>query len=668
MKKTPNTIIESLGTYLPPDTYSTREIMDGCKNRVRFPLEKISGIKNRHMAGQEEFSIDLARKAVADCLKNSKYQAEEIDALICCNISRVDGPDRLSFEPSTSVKLRKYFGLKNALVFDITNACAGMFTGIHIVNNLLATGAIRCGMVVSGEYITHLTQTAQEEITGFMDSRMACLTLGDAGAALILEKSPNDQQGFQQLDLHTFGRYSPYCTAQLSETGSWIMYTDSVNLTDVAIKSGAEHSLAALDKADWQPDGFEHLIMHQTSKLTLNSARKEINKLLKSPVFDDENTVNNLEERGNTASTAHFIALADKIRDSKIQSGDKVAFGISASGLTIGTALYVLDDLPDRMRLNGSAKPASRKKATRATSIPKLPGIRIESVGILGRESKDIKGTMELAKQAASNCLASSKYQPNDVDLLIYSGVYRENYLMEPAYAALLAGELSINATVSKPEDKKTLAFDIFNGSVGFLNACYTAQQMLASGTSTTAMIAAAEHENNAENFADQLTGIAETGSALMLDLHPEAGKGFSSFHFRYEDAQEDAYTSNCITTDEVPRLEVVKQGDLESLYIQSILPTVQEFLHRESTDLDQVDLILPPQISSGFIKNLGLALEQPADKFVNALNAETDFFSSSLPVALNHALQTDLAKPGSTALIIAVGSGIQTGCALYHF
>ncbi|GAB5522535.1 MAG: hypothetical protein Roseis2KO_04070 [Roseivirga sp.] len=666
MKKTPNTIIESLGTYLPPDSFSTREILDGCKNRIRFPLEKISGIKNRRMAGQEEFSIDLARKAVADCLKNSKYQAEEIDALVCCNISRVDGPDRLSFEPGTSVKLRKHFGLKNALVFDITNACAGMFTGIHIVNNLLATGAIRCGMVVSGEYITHLTQTAQEEITGFMDSRMACLTLGDAGAALILEKSPNDQQGFQQLDLHTFGRYSPYCTAQLSETGSWIMYTDSVNLTDVAIKSGAEHSLAALDKANWQPDSFEHLIMHQTSKLTLNSARKEINKLLDSPVFDDENTVNNLEERGNTASTAHFIALADKIRDSKIQSGDKVAFGISASGLTIGTALYVLDDLPDRMRLNGSAKPVQREKAGRVVS-PKLPGVRIASVGILGEESRDVKGTMELAKQAAGNCLKSSKYQPNDIDLLIYSGVYRENYLMEPAYAALLAGELSINATASKPEDKKTLAFDIFNGSIGFLNACHTAQQMLASGSSTTAMIVAAEHENNAENFVRELTGIAETASALILDLHPESDKGFSSFHFRHDETLIDQYTSDCDTT-AVARLVVAKADNLESQYIQSILPTVQEFLDQEGISLGQVDLILPPQISSGFIKDLSSALGQPVDKFVNALKTDTDLFSSSLPVALNHALQTGLAKPGSTALIMAVGSGIQTGCALYHF
>ncbi len=667
MRKSPNTIIESLGTYLPPDTFTTREILDGCKKHIRFPLEKISGIKNRRMAGKEEFSIDLARKAIADCLKNSKHKAGDIGALICCNISRVDGLNQLSFEPSTAVRLRKHFGMEKALVFDITNACAGMFTGIHIVNNLLATGVIHCGMVVSGEYITHLTQTAQEEITSFMDSRMACLTLGDAGAAVILEKSENEHEGFQKLDLHTFGRYSPYCTAQLSETGRWIMYTDSVNLTDAAIKSGAEHSLTSLEKAGWQPDGFEHLILHQTSKLTLNSAKKEINKLLPSPVFDDSNTVNNLEERGNTASTAHFIALADRIRENKIQSGDKIAFGISASGLTVGTALYVLDDLPERMRLNGSARPAQVSDKLPVEAKPGLPGVRLESVGVLGHEAKNIGSTMELAKQAANRCINTSQYQISDIDLLIYSGVYRENYLMEPAYAALLAGELSMNATLSKPEDQKTLAFDIFNGSVGFLNACHIAQQMLAAGSCSAAMIAAAEHENNTENFPDKLTGLEETGSAVILDLHPEESKGFSSFHFGYED-EPDHYIGECITRDNLPCLEVSKTADLEAVFIRSVLTTVKALLDSEGITLDQIDLILPPQISSGFITNLSVAMAQPQDKFIDAVDARSDLFSSSVPNALAYALKNGLAQPGSTALVIAVGSGIQTGCALYHF
>jgi 3-oxoacyl-[acyl-carrier-protein] synthase III len=152
-----HTLIESIGVYLPNQSVSTDDILQGCKNRFQFPLEKITGIQTRRVVGQDEYSIDLAEQAVNECLASSKYNPADIDLLICCNISRIDELNFLSFEPSTSIKLRHHFGFSNAIVFDLTNACAGMFTGIYIVNDLIKTGAIRRGMVVSGEYITHLT-------------------------------------------------------------------------------------------------------------------------------------------------------------------------------------------------------------------------------------------------------------------------------------------------------------------------------------------------------------------------------------------------------------------------------------------------------------------------------------------------------------------------------
>src|SRR5205814_10076653 len=100
------------------------------------------------------------------------------------------------------------------------------------------------------------------------------------------------------------------------------------------------------EHAGWPPESFHHLIMHQTSRMTLNSASREINRLFKSKICTDENTINNLEQRGNTASTSHFVAVADNISNKKINTGDKIVFSVSGSGLTIGTALYVFDDLP----------------------------------------------------------------------------------------------------------------------------------------------------------------------------------------------------------------------------------------------------------------------------------------------------------------------------------
>ena len=54
-------LIESLGVYLPPKVVSTDEILSGCKIDLRFPLERVTGIRYRHVAGDNEFSVDLAR-------------------------------------------------------------------------------------------------------------------------------------------------------------------------------------------------------------------------------------------------------------------------------------------------------------------------------------------------------------------------------------------------------------------------------------------------------------------------------------------------------------------------------------------------------------------------------------------------------------------------------
>src|SRR5712692_4594611 len=100
------TLIESLGIYLPEKDVSTEDVLRSCTKPVLFPLEDFTGIKSRRVAGEGEFSIDLAKKAISTCLANSKYSPADIDMLICSNCSRYDGPNyAFSFEPSTSIRL-----------------------------------------------------------------------------------------------------------------------------------------------------------------------------------------------------------------------------------------------------------------------------------------------------------------------------------------------------------------------------------------------------------------------------------------------------------------------------------------------------------------------------------------------------------------------------------
>src|SRR5262245_3725274 len=493
-------LIESLGVYLPARVVSTEEVLRGCKVKLRFPLERVTGIEYRHVAAENEFSVELAHQAILDCLSRSTYAPDDIDLIISCDTSHSTGFLRHSAEPATALKLKHDFGLSNALAFDVTNACAGVFTALLIVQSLLDAGAIRTALVVSGEHITHLVRTAQLEIENFRDPRLACLTLGDAAVALVLERSENPAAGFESITLQTLGQHSALCVGKQTDRshGGAVMLTESGTLARVAIEESVNRTLTALRRNGWFPAGFQHCIMHQTARVAVEEVVRVLNRKSGESVLHHRNTINNLKHRGNTASTTHFVALMDHVRNGRIESGDRVVFGIAASGITSGTALYTLDDLPDRLR----GAPPLRKANGRASRnghrpFRRLQPVRIESVGILPAGSAATGNAVSMLAAAARECLARSRYQRRDIELLINAGVYRNDFLCEPAVATLVAGRLQSDDAVSGSADPGTLAFDLTCGSLGALQACYVAANMIASGRIRTAMVMAAEIELN---------------------------------------------------------------------------------------------------------------------------------------------------------------------------
>ena len=665
-----NTLIESLGVFLPAEAVSTADLVAGCRVKLGFPLERMTGIRSRRMAGKHEFSYDLAEKAAADCFAHSRHGPEAIDLLICCNISRCDGPDfRFSFEPSTASRLQGAFGMAHAMAFDISNACAGTFTALTIADAYLRSGAARRVMVVSGEYISHLSATAQREITDFVDARIACLTLGDSGVAVILEASESEGVGFHDLDLFTLGKYSDLCVAKVTDQphGGAIMITDAVRSSAVTINQAVGHALGTLRGRGWDPGSIDHLLMHQTSETTLDGAVREINRAAGRTVCHRGNTVYNLAERGNTATNSHFVALMDNIRSGVIRPGARVVFGVSGSGQTVGTALYTLDDLPDRLRAPANAvdRPAALREPW--TPLETGPRVRIESVGLVpeGECSADSVG---LIRRASGDCLGRSAHPKGEIGLIIHSGVYRTEFLSEPALAAIAAGALEINHDGETVGDRKTLAFDLMNGAVGTLQACQVAARMIAAGRTPNALILASEVENNAgAGGADEPpVGIKPTGSALVLEPSPD-GEGFGPFLFRSFPEHAGLEVSHTAFREGRTSMRHSRLGSFESHLLESIRLTVAELLGREGVAPRDLAMVLPPHGSASFVARLAGVLGLPPDRFTNLPDGGQDYFTSSLAYAFRAAQDAGAISEGGTVLIIAAGSGIQVGCCLYH-
>ncbi|WP_054813406.1 non-ribosomal peptide synthetase [Nocardia arizonensis] len=671
---TGTTVIESIGVYLPDTVVPTADVLTGCDRPVELPLEQLTGIKNRRIAGQEEFTLDLARKAAENCLAKSGHDAASIDLLICTNISKVEGPDnRLVFEPSTSSQLRALLGMTDALSFDLSNACAGMFTGITVADAFLATNLVRTAMVVSGEYISHIIDTAQREITDFLDDRLACLTVGDAGAAIILERDPTGRAGFHDLRLRSLSRYSDLCIGKATDQphGGAIMRTKAVEQTAVAVRKSVPFATQMLERYGWQPETVDHILMHQTSQASINDAVATINRTFGRTVSTPDNTVSNLEQRGNTASTTHFVAINDLVEQDRLRPGDRMLFGVTGSGQTIGAALYTFDDLPDRLRNgrpavsrpngNGNGNGSESEYGRRSD---RKPTVRVDAVAVAVPTGEE--KALDLAVRAAGACIDESSIPREDIGLVLYAGVFRDDCIVEPAMAAFVADELKINDDPAQPFDHGTFVFDVRDGNVGFLKACHIAATGIDAGKARSALVVAAEADPEHPSRAAELRGVRHTGSAVLLSAAQD-GVGFGGFHFAAFPAYLDAVTSfagggngNHIEFDQRP--------DIEDIYLGFIPEVVAELLKSESLALSDMKVILAPQISTEFLGNLAERIGVAGEQIIDVTDGGPDLYTSSLPAALRYCREGGRVTSGDIGLVITVGAGVQIGCAIYHF
>ncbi|MCX7816227.1 MAG: hypothetical protein N2317_01780 [Syntrophales bacterium] len=334
---------ESIGAYVPESRLSTKELMDRVSMWGKIDLESLTGIRERRVCSKGEDSYTLSVQAALECFKYSNYAPSDMDMLISCSISRFkDGPNYI-YEPPLSLYIREAIGAKRAIHFDITNACAGMLTGVMIMDNFIRRGVIERGMVVSGEYITTLSENALPKVKTIMSKQLASLTVGDCGAAVILERSQPGKSSLFISNFVTLAQWCDLCIGKASrKSPGAVMFTDARKIHQVAIRDMPVILERALKDAGISLGDIDHIIPHQTSIRAISSGRKHLAHYFGMP---PRNVIVNLEEFGNTSSTTHFLALYRFLKERAFQEGDRLALIALASGLVIGVIIFTMDDL-----------------------------------------------------------------------------------------------------------------------------------------------------------------------------------------------------------------------------------------------------------------------------------------------------------------------------------
>lgn len=288
---------------------------------------------------------------------------------------------------------------------------------------------------------------------------------------------------------------------------------------------------------------------------------------------------------------------------------------------------------------------------------------RIESLGVsLPRRRLLRWGSLRHAVEAGELCLEASHYRPEDVQVLVNAGVYRDGHVCEPAIACYVQHALGINIDF---HGRRTLAFDLLNGGVGMLNAAHVVSSLLLAGEVHAGMVVASEIDS--DRRPDPSFTYAPTGAALLLDLSPRGDTGFGPFAFDTREDQADLCTAVVSLKEKHGHLLVTRRAELEDAFLARAASAAAEALERDGLRKEDVDLVVPAQVSPSFLSRLPAALGIPREKVLDLTSELPDTLTTSVFLAFERARATGRLGPGSKALLLAVGSGVTAGAVAYR-
>ena len=266
---------------------------------------------------------------------------------------------------------------------------------------------------------------------------------------------------------------------------------------------------------------------------------------------------------------------------------------------------------------------------------------------------------LHLAVAAAKTCLHRAGRDPDEVDLLINAGIYRDRNLAEPALAALIQQDVGANPEDPHPEGHGTFSFDVANGACGVLTALQIVDGFLRSHTIECALVVASD--------ADPGHGLSErfpfspVGAALLCDWTDD-DCGLGRVHwFNVPDGGEN-FRATVGFEDSHNVLRFSSSGTMAGQFASAGAEVARRCLDASLLDLSDVDVIVAAPARGEYRTALAAHLGVPVSRIVVA--DDERMHTAALVAALGAAAEH--LPLGGRVLLIAAGAGVTAGAAIY--
>jgi 3-oxoacyl-[acyl-carrier-protein] synthase-3 len=278
-----------------------------------------------------------------------------------------------------------------------------------------------------------------------------------------------------------------------------------------------------------------------------------------------------------------------------------------------------------------------------------------------------LTGSVAHASAAATACLERAGIHPDQVDLLINVGVYRDENIAEPAVSALIQKNVGTNLDYLR-SGRPALSFDLMNGACGVLNAVQVAGAFLDTGDAEFALIVSGDAHPSGRTDPD--FGYAAVGAAMLLSRTADAGTGFGRVGTAAADGGAPGVVGyidlDAVGTHGRERITVDRDADYAERLVEFAAAEASRYAAAEGLDLSDT-LLVAGQPTPTFAAELARRLGIPAAAVVTVQGVDGDPHSSALTLAYHQAVAAGQASAYPQALFVAAGAGLSVACAAYR-
>ncbi|MFN4017458.1 MAG: beta-ketoacyl-ACP synthase III [Reyranella sp.] len=316
-------VVQGCGSYLPERVVTNEELSKSVETTDEW-IRQRTGICQRHIAAEGEFTSHLAIKASQRALDHAGIDAADLDLIVLATAT----PDQTF--PATATRVQAALGMTRGAAFDVQAVCAGFVYGVSVADSLIRSGLASTALVIGAETFSRILD---------WEDRGTCVLFGDGAGAIVLRGEPgtgtSSDRGILANALHSDGRHHDilYVDGGPSSTRT----TGFLRMEGKEVFKHAVVNMAAvvgevLEKAGLEAKDIDWLVPHQANKRIIDGTGRKLG-------LPPERVVVTVDKHANTSAASIPLALDVAVKDGRIKKGDLLLLEGIGGGLSWGASL-----------------------------------------------------------------------------------------------------------------------------------------------------------------------------------------------------------------------------------------------------------------------------------------------------------------------------------------